>query len=137
MAGCDIKFQDAGSCLARVAEAQGSIEAAFALLNDPVVKPEDAVKAAALLQHSLQVLAVAQRLLHDSRLGGVSLGPGVPSPGAPPPTHSRSMPSHVTRCFAGSVGKCVEALNLQLEPMVKFSGISASAFGQMDKLLRD
>jgi hypothetical protein len=30
----------------------------------------------------------------------------------------------------------VEALNLQLEPMVKFSGISASAFAQMDKLLR-
>jgi hypothetical protein len=30
----------------------------------------------------------------------------------------------------------VEALNLQLEPMVKFSSISASALGQLDKLLR-
>jgi hypothetical protein len=81
MDSCDIKFEDAGSCLARIAEAQGSIDAAFALLNDPVVKPDDAVKAAALLQHSLQVLSVAQRLLHDSLLGGVSAGPGVPTPG--------------------------------------------------------
>jgi len=85
MDSSDIKFEDAGSCLACVAEAQGSIDAAFALLNDPVVKPEDAVKAAALLQHSLKVVAVAQRLLHDSRLGGVSIGPDVPTPGPPPP----------------------------------------------------
>ena len=85
MDSSDIKFEDAGSCLACVAEAQGSIDAAFALLNDPVVKPEDAVKAAALLQHSLKVVAVAQRLLHDSRLGGVSIGPDVPPPGTPPP----------------------------------------------------
>jgi hypothetical protein len=81
MGSCDIKFEDAGSCLARIAEAQGSIDAAFALLSDPIVKPEDAAKASALLQHSLQVLAVAQRLLHDSRLGGVSTGLGVPTPG--------------------------------------------------------
>ena len=76
-----MKFGDAGSCRARVAEAQGSADAAFALLRDPVAKHEDAVKAAALLQHSLQVLAVAQRLLHDSRLGGVCIGPDVPTPG--------------------------------------------------------
>ena len=89
MDSSDIKFEDAGSCLARVAEAQGSIDAAFALLNDPVVKPEDAVKAAALLQHSLQILTVAQRLLHDSRLGGVSIGPDVPTPGMPPISRHR------------------------------------------------
>ena len=89
MDSSDIKFEDAGSCLACVAEAQGSIDAAFALLNDPVVKPEDAVKAAALLQHSLKVVAVAQRLLHDSRLGGVSIGPDVPTPGIPPPFFRR------------------------------------------------
>jgi hypothetical protein len=76
-----MKFEDAGCCLARVAEAQGSIDAAFSLLNDPVVKPEDAIKATALLQHSLQVLTVVQRQLHDSRLGGVCIGLGVPTPG--------------------------------------------------------
>jgi hypothetical protein len=34
------------------------------------------------------------------------------------------------------VGKCVEALSQQLEPMVKFSSIASSAIGQLDKLLR-
>ena len=142
MDSSDIKFEDAGSCLACVAEAQGSIDAAFDLLNDPVVKPEDAVKAAALLQHSLKVVAVAQRLLHDSRLGGVSIGPDVPTPGTSPlfspPLRlcfSRSSPLHPL--IAGSVGKCVEALNSQLEPMVKFSSVSASALAQLDKLLRN
>jgi hypothetical protein len=143
MASSDIKFEDAGSCLARIAEAQGSIDAAFALLNDPVVKPDDAVKAAALLQHSLQVLAVAQRLLHDSRLGGVSLGPGVPSPGIAPLSYTYDLHygGHrvrlFTRTLSGSVGKCVEAVNLQLEPIMKFSSISNSALGQLDKLLRN
>ena len=135
MTSSSIQFEDAGSCLARVAEAQGSIDAAFALLNDAVVKPDDAVKAAALLQHSLQVLAVAQRLLHDSRLGSVSLGPGVPSPGT---SLLRALVIiTVTRRLSGSVSKCVEALNLELEPMVKFSSISSSALGQLHKLLRN
>jgi hypothetical protein len=40
MDNCDIKFEDAGSCLARISEAQGNIDAAFALLNDPVVNPK-------------------------------------------------------------------------------------------------
>ena len=134
MDNCDIKFEDAGSCLARISEAQGSIDAAFALLIDPVINHEEAVKAAALLQHSLQVLTVAQRLLHDSRLGGVSAGPGVPTPGI---STLAPLCALLLTLISGSVGKCVESLNLQLEPMVKFSSVGASALGQLDKLLRN